>query len=75
MSTPRNHAAGRPELLPPLAEQQKTRDLCEGFDHQHAGHERRAGKMPLKKLLVHRDVLDGDDAPAGLMVRDGVDKN
>ena len=33
------------------------------------------GKVSLEELLVDRDVLDGDDAPPGLVLRDGVDEH
>jgi hypothetical protein len=54
--------------------QQDRGDLRQRLDHQHARHQRRAGKMPLEEFLVDGDVLDGDDAPAGLVLRDGIDE-
>lgn len=35
-------------------------DLSQGFDDQHAGHNRMVGKMTLKKGVAHGDVLDAD---------------
>ena len=32
------------------------------------------GKVPLEEVLVDGDVLDRDDAPPRLVVRDGVDQ-
>ena len=55
-------------------EQQRRGNLCERFQHQHAGHERRAGKMPLEEVLVDRDVLVSDEALSRLVLGDAVDE-
>jgi hypothetical protein len=57
------------------AGQQQRRHLGERLDHEHARHERRAGKMSLEELFVDGDVLHRDDAVAGLVYLDGVDEN
>ena len=45
-----------------FAEQQQSADLGNGFNDQDAGHNRFAGKMTLKEVFVHGDVLDSDNA-------------
>ena len=45
-----------------LLEHQHAGHLRHGFDDQHAGHHRKVGKVPLEERLVHRHVLDADDA-------------
>jgi len=49
--------------------QEKRGDLRERLDHQHAGHQRRTREMPLKEVLVDRDVLHGHDASPRLELR------
>jgi len=46
--------------------------LRERLEHHDAGQHRRAGKMPLEEFFVDGDVLDGDEAPARLMLGDRV---
>ena len=41
------------------------RHLRQRLDHQHARHQRRAGKMPLEEFFVDGDVLDRDEARPG----------
>ena len=73
LSTPRSQApddrraAGR-------VHQQDGRDLRQRLDHEHARHQRRAGKMPLEEILVDGDVLDRLDPPPGLVLGDGVNQ-
>jgi len=55
----------------PIGQQQRGH-LRERLDHQHARHERRAGKVTLEELLVDRHVLHGDQPVAGLVLGDGV---
>lgn len=52
--------------------QQERHHLGKGFNHQHARHERRARKVALEEFLVDRDVLDRDDTPTGIVLRDVV---
>jgi hypothetical protein len=47
------------------AHEQHRGDLGERLDHEDAGQRRRAREVPLEELLVHRHVLDGDDAATG----------
>ena len=56
-------------------ENQEACHLRERLDHEHARHERRAGKVALKEFLVDGDVLDRHDAAARLEQRDGVDEH
>ena len=49
-------------------QQQNRRHLRQRFEHQHAGQRRRPGEMALEEFLVDRDVLDGHEAPAGLVL-------
>jgi len=44
------------------------------LDHQHAGHDRIAGKVALKKRLVHGHVLDRDQPLAALKLDHSVDQ-
>ncbi len=53
-------------------QQQEGRDLGERLDHQHAGHQRGAGKVALEELLVDGDVLHRHDAPVRLVLGDVV---
>ena len=55
-------------------EDQHGRHLRQRLDHQHTGHQRRAGKVALEELLVDRDVLVRDQADARLVLGDGVDE-
>ena len=55
-------------------QQQDRRHLRQRLEHQHAGHQRRAGKMSLEELFVDGDVLDRDEPPAGLVLGDRVDE-
>ena len=55
-------------------QQQQGRHLRKRLEHHDAGQHRRAGKVPLEEFFVDRDVLDGDKAPPGLMLGDGVDE-
>ena len=43
-------------------QQQKSSQLCQRFNNQHAGHDWRTGKMSLKIPFVYGDILDADDA-------------
>ncbi|MPM90352.1 hypothetical protein SDC9_137473 [bioreactor metagenome] len=36
-------------------------ELLHRFDLKHAGHDRLSGKVPLKKGLVHAEILDGNE--------------
>ena len=49
--------------------------LGERLEHEHAGHERIAGKVALKELLVDGHVLERDQPPAHLVLGDGVDEH
>ena len=64
------HAAQRHA---PAGKQQR-RHLSERLDHQHARHQRRAGKVPLKELFVDGDVLDRHDPAARLVLDDVIDE-
>jgi len=55
------------------AGQQDRRQLRQRFEHQHARHDRRAGKMPLEELFVERDVLNADKA-SRVALEDRVDE-
>src|SRR5207245_2504322 len=46
----------------PLQKQDRC-DLRQRLQDEHARHQRPAGKVPLKKLFVHRNVLDRDETP------------
>ena len=65
-------ALGRPQTG--ALDQQNSRHLGECFEHQHAGHQRRAGKMALEEIFAEGDVLDCDQAPARLVLDDRVDQ-
>jgi hypothetical protein len=54
---------------------QDRRRLDERFNHQHRRHQRRAGEMSLEEFLADGNVLDRDDAPAGVVLDDGVDQH
>ena len=54
--------------------EQDGRHLRQRLDHEHAGHQRRAGKMPLEEIFVDGDVLDGLDPPPRLVLGDGVNQ-
>ena len=56
-------------------QQQNRRHLRQRLEHQHAGQRRRAREVALKEFLVDRDVLDGDETPAGLVLGDRVDEH
>ena len=56
-------------------QQQDGRDLRQRLEHQHARHQRRAGKMPLEELFVDGDVLDRDEPPARLVLGDRVNEH
>jgi hypothetical protein len=47
--------------------QQQARDLRERLDHQHARHQRRAGKCPWKNSSFTVTFLTADDGGAGLV--------
>ena len=53
-------------------EDQNGRHLRERLEHEHGRQQRRAREVALKVLLVDRDVLDRDQTPAWLMLRDRV---
>ncbi len=52
--------------------QENRRHLREGLDHQHARHQRSAGKVPLEKLFADGDVLVRDDPTPGIVLRDRI---
>jgi hypothetical protein len=54
--------------------QQDRRHLRPRLQHEDRGQQRRAWEMSLEELLVDRDVLDRDDPPPGLVLRDGVNE-
>lgn len=45
-----------------LSQREDRTALGHGLDHQHAGHDRGAGKMSLKIFFVDAYLLDADDA-------------
>ena len=49
-------------------QQQNRRGLRQRFQHQHRRHQRRARKVALEELLVHRDVLHGDETLTGVVL-------
>ena len=49
-------------------------DLGDGFDDQHAWHDRVVREMALEKLVADRDVFDPDRAPAGFELDDAIDQ-
>ncbi len=53
-------------------QQENRRHLRERFQHQHAGHQRRARKVALEELLVDRDVLDGDETATRFVLGDPI---
>jgi hypothetical protein len=55
----------------PTTRNQERRHLRHRLDHQHRRHQRRAGKVPLKKLFADGDVLHGHN-PAPRLVLDDV---
>ena len=55
-------------------DQEQRGDLRQRLDHEHARHQRRAGKVPLEEIFVDGDVLDGDEPLAGLVLGDRVDE-
>src|SRR5260370_12817442 len=57
-----------------LAQRQNGAALGEGFDDQHSGHDRGAGKVPLKKRFVVADLLDTDDALERFYLDDSIDQ-
>ena len=60
----------------PFALEEKRRGhLRERLEHQHARHQRRAGKMPLKEVLVDRDVFMRDQPTPRLVLGDGIDEH
>ena len=66
---------GVPRRLAVGAVDQKQRGhLRQRLDHEDAGHQRCAGKMPLKEIFVDGDVLDGDQPLAGLVLGHRVDE-
>ena len=54
--------------------EQQRRDLRQRLDHQHARHDRRAGKMSLEVIFADGDVLDGDEPLAGLVLHHRIDE-
>ena len=56
-------------------EHQRRGHLRQRLQHQDARHQRHAGKMPLKKILVDRDVLVRDEPLPRFMLVDGVDQH
>ena len=55
-------------------DREHARGLGQGFDDQHAGHDRTPREMPLEEPLVDRHCLDGDDRPVELQRFDPVDE-
>ncbi len=55
-------------------EDQHRRHLRQRLDHQHGGHQRRAGEMPLKEFLTDRHVLHRHEPVARLVLSDRVDE-
>ncbi len=69
------HPAQEDLQAPPLAlEQQHGGHLGQRLDHQHARHDGSAREMALEELLVDRDVLVRDQAPARVVLHDGVEQ-
>ena len=54
--------------------QEQRRDLRQRLDHEHARHQRRAGKVSLEEIFVDGDVLDGDEPFAGLVLGYRIDE-
>ena len=55
-------------------EDQHRSHLRERLDHQHGGHQRRAGEMPLKEILTDGHVLHRHEPVARLVLSDNVDE-
>ena len=55
-------------------EDEHRRHLRQRLDHQHGGHQRRAGEMPLKELLTDGHVLHRHEPVARLVLSDRVDE-
>ena len=68
------HAAQPHALVPGRVRQQEGCDLRQRLDHQHPGHERRAGEVSLEEFFVDRDVLDRDEPASGLVFRHRVNE-
>ncbi len=54
--------------------QEQRRDLRQRLNHEHARHQRRAGKVSLEEIFVDGDVLDGDEPFAGLVLGHRIDE-
>src|ERR1041384_5887999 len=57
-----------------LTQSQHRADLGQRFDHEHARHHRRAGKVALEIRLVDTDLLDADDSFARHEFYDAIDE-
>src|ERR1700733_11721114 len=56
-----------------LGEQERAAGLCDGFDHEDAGHDGVVGEVAGEVGFVDRDVFQGDDALAGFHFDDAID--
>jgi hypothetical protein len=55
-------------------ENEDRRHLRERLDHQHGGHQRGTGKMPLKEIFTDRHILHRHEPVARLVLGDNVDE-
>ena len=66
------HARGRRHAT--LLEDQHRGELRERLDRQDRGHDRRARKVSLKEVFVDREIFEGREPAARLMLPDRVDQ-
>ena len=56
------------------AENEDGRNLRQRLDHQHCGHQGRAGEMPLKEILAHGHVFHRHEPVPRFVLNDRVDQ-